>query len=198
VTRASDDDTVEHPGVLQPDDVAGELAATRVLLGLERVLRDSAEREVTDLRAALRALVNAIQVIPAGDEWAASVVGQSDAVEALAAARKVLGEGGATASAAPDTSARADDGPLQFGDDWPGVFLRGDTAAHYAISLRGVLDALKHGGVELPDGVLLQAMALDGLLSDLEGCRVTDASDPPGTQRCRPWAACVAPKAGGT
>ncbi len=32
--------------------------------------------------------------------------------------------------------ARAETGPMSFGDDWPGVFIRGDDALFYAESLR--------------------------------------------------------------
>lgn len=31
---------------------------------------------------------------------------------------------------------RVESGPIQFDDDWPGVFIRGDSAFHYARSLR--------------------------------------------------------------
>jgi len=34
----------------------------------------------------------------------------------------------------PDSMTRIESGPIQFGDDWPGIFLRGDdamAAAHY-------------------------------------------------------------------
>ncbi|MEN8764135.1 MAG: hypothetical protein ABF290_17120 [Thiogranum sp.] len=30
---------------------------------------------------------------------------------------------------------RVETGPVQFGDDWPGIFIRGDNAAHYALML---------------------------------------------------------------
>ena len=36
----------------------------------------------------------------------------------------------------PDPGARVSTGPVQFGDDWPGVFIRGDEAAHMAAMLR--------------------------------------------------------------
>jgi hypothetical protein len=36
---------------------------------------------------------------------------------------------------------RIETGPIQFGDDWPGVFIRGDNAMHYAMLLTF---ALKH------------------------------------------------------
>lgn len=30
---------------------------------------------------------------------------------------------------------RPETGPMQFGEDWPGIFIRGDNAAHYAYCL---------------------------------------------------------------
>jgi hypothetical protein len=34
---------------------------------------------------------------------------------------------------------RVETGPVQFGDDWPGVFIRGDNAAWFAVHLRDLL-----------------------------------------------------------
>ena len=38
---------------------------------------------------------------------------------------------------------RAETGVMQFEDDWPGVFIRGDNAAYFAMSLRNVLAMVK-------------------------------------------------------
>ena len=40
-------------------------------------------------------------------------------------------------------SGRVETGPLQFGDDWPGLFIRGDDCLALAVSIRHVLEALK-------------------------------------------------------
>lgn len=34
---------------------------------------------------------------------------------------------------------RVETGAVQFGDDWPGVFIRGDNAGYYALMLESVL-----------------------------------------------------------
>ena len=34
---------------------------------------------------------------------------------------------------------RVESGPIQFGDDWPGTFIRGDEAAYFAACLASVL-----------------------------------------------------------
>ncbi len=39
----------------------------------------------------------------------------------------------------PEGMTRLETGPMQFGDDWPGVFIRGDNAAHYAIAIDTLL-----------------------------------------------------------
>lgn len=36
----------------------------------------------------------------------------------------------------PAATPRVETGPTQFGDDWPGVFIRGDNAAYYEILAR--------------------------------------------------------------
>ena len=41
----------------------------------------------------------------------------------------------------PSADPRVESGAVQFGDDWPGVFIRGDNAGYYAMSLAAVLDS---------------------------------------------------------
>ena len=86
----------------------------------------------------------------------------------------------------PDLSARAESGPMRFGDDWAGVFLRGDYAGPMGMYLRDAIDAGKRGAS--PDAVMIHA--LDGLASTLSGCDERGALD--GLQQMRPFAACVA------
>jgi len=73
--------------------------------------------------------------------------------------------------------ARAETGAMQFGDDWPGVFIRGDNAAYYAMQLQAALDAAEDA-VRDPIAVAV----LRGLVSELNGCRVTGDGTPPATQ----------------
>jgi hypothetical protein len=42
----------------------------------------------------------------------------------------------------PSDQPRVESGALQFGDDWPGLFLRGDDAICTAFQITEVLDAL--------------------------------------------------------
>lgn len=41
---------------------------------------------------------------------------------------------------------RVETGPVQFGDDWPGLFIRGDDCAHYMLILLHVIN-------DMPDGL---------------------------------------------
>lgn len=56
---------------------------------------------------------------------------------------------------------RVETGPVQFGDDWPGVFFRGDNAFEFALLL----------GLELNgQGDAITKAQLRGFLSDLRSC----------------------------
>lgn len=51
----------------------------------------------------------------------------------------------------PEGMARPETGAMQFGDDWPGVFIRGDNAAYYSLAL----DSLLKGNVDpMTTGIL--------------------------------------------
>ena len=41
----------------------------------------------------------------------------------------------------PAQDPRIESGPIRFGEDWPGVFLRGDHAAHFAMVLSDLLQS---------------------------------------------------------
>lgn len=65
----------------------------------------------------------------------------------------------------PGVPERVETGPLQFGDDWPGVFIRGDNALYFAYVLAA---ALKH----IPNDDWLLRASLRGLLEDLQSCHI--------------------------
>lgn len=70
-------------------------------------------------------------------------------------------------------SERAETGPMQFGDDWCGVFIRGDNAAGFAIALEQLLNedtALTH--------LWLARAQLKGLLRLLKGSDQRTVSRP--------------------
>ena len=68
----------------------------------------------------------------------------------------------------PHDGPRVESGPVQFGDDWPGVFLRGDNALGYARALREILD-----GSDEATSHPLTRLKLRGLLIALSACDVT-------------------------
>lgn len=64
----------------------------------------------------------------------------------------------------PEGMTRPETGAMQFGDDWPGVFIRGDNAACYSMAL----DSLLSGNVEP-----MTAGILSGLNELLKSSRAT-------------------------
>jgi len=68
----------------------------------------------------------------------------------------------------PNLDGRVETGPVQFNDDWPGVFIRGDQCAYFALNLKDALITL----TELHkknDSLMnwLTIVTLEGLLSEL-------------------------------
>jgi hypothetical protein len=59
----------------------------------------------------------------------------------------------------PAVGQRVETGPVRFGDDWPGTFIRGDSALGYAMYLEIVLAESKADP--------LTVAVLKGLLADL-------------------------------
>lgn len=64
----------------------------------------------------------------------------------------------------PEGIARMESGPIQFGDDWPGIFLRGDNAIGIAIILNGIVDSL-------PDLDPIAAAQIRGTADSLMSCK---------------------------
>lgn len=67
----------------------------------------------------------------------------------------------------PAADPRMETGAIQFGTDWPGLFIRGDSAAGYALHLEDAIRRAKKDGMSL-----LYLASLDELLSELRGTRV--------------------------
>ena len=70
-----------------------------------------------------------------------------------------------------DHADRVETGPVQFNEDWPGFFLRGDATLYYAMCLENVLNAVETG--ESPDAMFL--MSLQNLLKSMRGSRISNS-----------------------
>lgn len=57
---------------------------------------------------------------------------------------------------------RVETGPVQFGDDWPGTFIRGDNAGWYAMAIKMILE---HYGDQM--NPIMERAALESLMKDL-------------------------------
>lgn len=70
---------------------------------------------------------------------------------------------------------RVETGVVQFGTDWPGVFIRGDDAVNYAFSLRFLLNKLSELDMDFTDSIQLASAA--SLVSLLEDTHVHSGND---------------------
>jgi hypothetical protein len=83
---------------------------------------------------------------------------------------------------------------MQFGPDWPGVFLRGDNACWIALNLvdlKGIIDQVISGKLTIAD--LKQAMATSGTALNQIISELSDAqAERPGTvvQYMKPFDQC--------
>jgi len=70
-----------------------------------------------------------------------------------------------------EQSPRVETGAVQFGDDWPGIFIRGDNAFHFAVHLN---DLLKKAELKTPKNVedFVNIAVCKGLASTLMECMI--------------------------
>jgi hypothetical protein len=69
---------------------------------------------------------------------------------------------------------RVETGPVQFNDDWPGVFIRGDNAAYYAIHLNEAIKKVKD--IYDPRS-FISVSVLENLLHLLRGSHITNIEE---------------------
>lgn len=79
----------------------------------------------------------------------------------------------------PDPGFRVDSGPLQFGDDWPGVFFRGDDAGPKADIFNALARVMRAHGV--PEQY---ARYLDDMASEFSKCVVNPSTDSLSAKTC--------------
>lgn len=73
---------------------------------------------------------------------------------------------------------RIETGVVQFDDDWPGVFIRGDNAFSYALTIGEVVRGLEAG--QPPN--LFFVRQLKGLAALLASAQVSEGKTPEGTR----------------
>lgn len=66
---------------------------------------------------------------------------------------------------------RVETGPIQFGEDWPGLFIRGDNAFAHVV---GLVDVYKKM-LANPGISRLDLMRLRGIIRDLCSCNINEA-----------------------
>lgn len=66
-----------------------------------------------------------------------------------------------------EQSSRPETGPMKFGDDWTGLFIRGDNAMYYGVVLENVLSDITAGRKTN----IIYLSILDSLKSDLFSAR---------------------------
>jgi len=66
---------------------------------------------------------------------------------------------------------RVETGPVQFGDDWPGVFIRGDNAFAYSMALSDALEQLEDPLLKAQLEGLRQVLSSSDARGSLEGIR---------------------------
>jgi hypothetical protein len=67
---------------------------------------------------------------------------------------------------------RVETGPIQFGDDWPGVFIRGDNALAYVFYLQNMLEQLDKSNCDV-----FMRCNIEGLIRLLTSCDVRNISN---------------------
>jgi hypothetical protein len=72
----------------------------------------------------------------------------------------------------PQQEPRVETGPVQFGDDWPGTFIRGDDAAYFAFILGKALDEKR---IPKNDPIILGVLV--GLKNVLADCVIGSARE---------------------
>lgn len=92
---------------------------------------------------------------------------------------------------------RPETGPMKFGDDWPGVFIRGDNAAHHAHALDEVLAWIEKLGesstlAELEEAAGNQPLIMLEVLKGLsDTLKAPDVRLKTTAQVCKPFEECL-------
>lgn len=127
------------------EDAGGECRYRIVAENGEPLVTSEGYRDVADAKRGFEALKRAIAATMFAPEWPGGV--QLFTMPELIGAIRDGEEVPATAQ-----PSRIESGPVRFGDDWTGLFLRGDGCFAYALALKAQLedkgDAFSRAGLE--------------------------------------------------
>lgn len=70
-------------------------------------------------------------------------------------------------------SNRIETGVVQFNDDWPGVFIRGDNAMHFATRLKQLIAMVEKPGTQTLD--MFTLISAKNLVDLLESCAILNS-----------------------
>ena len=96
---------------------------------------------------------------------------------------RVKTSGTSTALSIPGRMSRPETGSMMFGDDWAGVFIRGDNSSYYAHILR---DFIKRSD----DDHAIDKIALENLCSILESSDMSTSENNDQIQRMNDFDSC--------
>lgn len=77
----------------------------------------------------------------------------------------------------PEQKPRVETGPIRFGNDWPGLFIRGDNAISLAYNLAILGEAIETSGIKLEGQAAITMLMLPGLIRLLESCNTRHLSE---------------------
>ena len=69
-----------------------------------------------------------------------------------------------------NTKERVESGPIQFNQDWPGLFIRGDNAFYLSVCLKSLIDLIDENRMQVVDQIPLNLVR--GFIKTIESCRV--------------------------
>lgn len=142
------------------EDQAGEWRYRIKGANGEPLVTSEGYRDKTDAKRGFEALKRAIAATVFAIEW-------PDGIQHLSMPHAMVSEGGSIPGSAEQPVSRVESGPVRFGDDWAGLWLRGDNCLAYALALRALkadkADAFAVAGV-------------DGLITALESTNERGAS----------------------
>jgi hypothetical protein len=82
-------------------------------------------------------------------------------------------------SCCPERKMRSETGPLQFSEDWPGIFIRGDQALGFAGTLRALIAEIESNADDLTQEGIVRWARVQELERILESCRVSRGEKEP-------------------